>query len=212
MTTTSSAASIDGGLYTWTVDLARHAPGPLNTVIKDWTTYGVVVFAVLLLAVWWAARGRDARHMAQALCAPLIVVVAFAANDVIKMLVQEQRPCRTLGPVHTLEACPAADDWSFPSNHTVIAAAAATTVLVLSRILGILAAVAALAMAASRVWVGAHYPHDVVVALLVGVAIAWPLILAAGRAAPAVQRLRASRVGAYVTAKPGTSGYLGAKP
>jgi membrane-associated phospholipid phosphatase len=67
-------------------------------------------------------------------------------------------------------------------------------------------------MAVSRVWVGAHYPHDVVVGLLVGVLIAWPLTRAAARAAPAVERLRASRLGAYFTATPQEHGYAGAKP
>ncbi|MFF3140107.1 phosphatase PAP2 family protein [Streptomyces mirabilis] len=37
--------------------------------------------------------------------------------------------------------------------------------------LGVLASVAALFMAASRVWVGVHYPHDVIVGLAVGATV-----------------------------------------
>ncbi|MDQ0794250.1 membrane-associated phospholipid phosphatase [Streptomyces sp. B1I3] len=40
------------------------------------------------------------------------------------------------------------------------------------QVLGALAVVAALAMAASRVWVGAHYPHDVAAGLFVGALVA----------------------------------------
>ncbi|MGC0417586.1 phosphatase PAP2 family protein [Embleya sp. AB8] len=198
--TARSGAAIDGGLYTDITDLARDAPSFLNTVIKDWTTYGLFAFAVLIVVAWWAARRQDARRMAQTLCAPLIVVAAFAVDDVIKLIVREERPCRTLHPSSTLEACPAANDWSFPSNHTVIAASAATVLLLLSRVLGALAALGTLAMAVSRVWVGAHYPHDVLVGLLVGIAVAWPLTLAAARAAPAIDRLRATSLRPLVAA------------
>ena len=49
-------------------------------------------------------------------------------------------------------------------------------------------------MGASRVWVGVHYPHDVLAGLLLGALVAWPLALATRRAAPAVTRLRDSRL------------------
>ncbi|GAA4990265.1 phosphatase PAP2 family protein [Yinghuangia aomiensis] len=188
-----SGADVDGGLYTRVTDLAAHAPGFVDRLVADWTDYGLAVFAVLMLGAWWYARGQSTGRMAQALLAPVVVVLVYAVNDVLKGLVQEQRPCQTLPGSSTIEACPGAGDWSFPSNHSVIAAAAATAVFLVHRALGWVAAVAALAMAASRVWVGVHYPHDVLVALLLGVAVAWPLTVAAGHAAPAVERLRASR-------------------
>ncbi|MGW1229063.1 phosphatase PAP2 family protein [Streptomyces sp. NPDC001515] len=184
-----TAPSIDGGLYTRVTELARHSPGPLDAAVRLWTDYGLAVFAVLMLVSWWRSRSGDPARTAAALCAPLVVVAAFLVNDVVKSLVQEQRPCRTL-QVLTVEACPPLGDWSFPSNHTTVAAAAATAIWLADRRLGALAWAAALLMGASRVWVGAHYPHDVAVALLVGLLTAWPLTAAARRCAPAVERLR----------------------
>lgn len=117
------------------------------------------------------------------------MVAAFTADTVIKSLVREQRPCRTLHTV-TLESCPALGDWSFPSNHAAIAAAAAVAIWLTHRRLGAIAIPAALLMAFSRVWVGAHYPHDVILGLIVGAAVAGPLALAARRTGPLVDRLR----------------------
>ncbi|ARF57512.1 phosphatase PAP2 family protein [Streptomyces gilvosporeus] len=186
-------ASIDGGLYTRITDLAQRAPHTLNTVISYGTDYGLGLFAVLMLLAWWRARPADARRMALVLATPVVVVAAYLANDVIKSFFDEQRPCQTLHTV-TVEACPGIGDWSFPSNHSAVAAAAAVALILCGSRLGRIAVPAALLMAASRVWVGAHYPHDVVAGLLTGALVAWALMRLAHRAAPAVERVRATRL------------------
>ncbi|MEU6896115.1 phosphatase PAP2 family protein, partial [Streptomyces sp. NPDC046557] len=63
-------------------------------------------------------------------------------------------------------------DWSFPSNHSALAAAAAVALLYVSRRLGAAALTAAVLMAASRVWVGVHYPHDALAGFLIGALVA----------------------------------------
>lgn len=188
-----SGSSVDGGLYVRVTESARHTPDVVNHIVETWTLYGLIVFAALMLAAWWTARGRDAEHMALAVCAPVVVGLVFVLDTALKSVFAEQRPCRTLSGSFTVESCPSAGDWSFPSNHAVIAAAAATMVWLVHRTLGIAAAVAAVAMAASRVWVGVHYPHDVAAGLLLGFLMAWPLAQAARHAAPGIERLRASR-------------------
>lgn len=181
--------SVDGPLYTRITDLAGRAPHWLDALVSAWSTYGLGLFAVFMLAAWWRARPGGARRMAMALAAPAVVVTAFLADTVLKSLIREQRPCRALHAL-TLEACPPPGDWSFPSNHAAIAAAAATALWLTDRRIGALAIPAALLMAFSRVWVGAHYPHDVVLGVLVGAGAAWSLTRPAGRAAPVVERLR----------------------
>ncbi|MFJ6215746.1 phosphatase PAP2 family protein [Streptomyces sp. NPDC092296] len=181
---------MDGGLYTDVTDAAHRAPHWLDQTILAWSNYGLVVFAVLMLAAWWLSRRQGAALAARALAVPLVVVLAYGVNSVVKRLVEEVRPCRSLSGAFTLETCPGAGDWSFPSNHSVIAFAAATALLLVHRTLGRVALVAALAMAASRVWIGVHYPHDVLAGALLGVLVALPLTLAARRAAPLVERGR----------------------
>ncbi|MFJ6216853.1 phosphatase PAP2 family protein [Streptomyces sp. NPDC092296] len=181
---------IDGGLYSDATDAAARAPHWLDRAVLDWSAYGIAVFAVLAVAAWWTARRSGAVPTARVLALPAVVVVAYAVNLVLKSLVSEVRPCRSVLHALPLEACPAADDWSFPSNHTVVAFAAAGALLLVDRRIGAVAAVAALAMGASRVWVGAHYPHDVLAGAVVGALVGVLLTLAAGRAAPLVERGR----------------------
>ncbi|MFB6711108.1 MULTISPECIES: phosphatase PAP2 family protein [unclassified Streptomyces] len=187
----STATSIDGGLYTWITELAQRSPAALDSVVRLWSDYGLALFALLMLASWWRSRSAGPARTAMALCAPLVVVAAYLVNDVVKSLFHEQRPCQTLHVV-TVEACPALGDWSFPSNHAAIAAAAAVAIWLTDRRLGAIAVPAALLMAASRVWIGVHYPHDVLIGLVTGALVAWPLTVAARRCAPAVVRLRES--------------------
>ena len=62
-------------------------------------------------------------------------------------------------------------DGGFPSIHAVIAAAVAAGLWLVDRRLGITAAVAAALMAFARVYVGAHYPRDVLAGLALGVVV-----------------------------------------
>jgi len=195
-------SAIDGGLYTRVIGWADAAPHWLDQLIKVWSELGLALFAVLMLYGWWKARGADSVVMARVLASPLIVVAAYVVNSVLKSLVSEYRPCQQLPGSVTLEACPATGDWSFPSNHAVIAFAAATALWFANRTLGWIAGIAAVLMAASRVWVGVHYPHDVAVGALVGILVAIPLALSAARAASPVDRARSGSLAPFLGAGP----------
>lgn len=173
-------AKIDGGLYLDVTNFARHAPGWFDTLVKYWSAYGIVVFFLLMVVGWWLAKRLPARSMAKALCAPVAVVAVYAVNDAIKSVVKEVRPCRQLPHVFHLEACQAPTDWAFPSNHTVVAFSAATALFLVARRLGLVAYVLAVLMGASRVYVGAHYPHDVAAGMVVGVCLGALTVWAAG--------------------------------
>jgi len=121
------------------------------------------VFALMFLALWF-------KHRLRALLAGAGVVVAYAVSEVVKLVVQEERPCRT---APSLAACPEPGDWSFPSNHSVIAGASAMAIWALHRTFGWVAVVCAAAAAASRVIVGVHYVHDVLAGLALGALVSW---------------------------------------
>ncbi|MFD7085297.1 phosphatase PAP2 family protein [Streptomyces sp. NPDC002181] len=162
------------GLYREITDSARSAPGWVQSAFEVWTEYGLLLFGLLFLAVWWRARTRTGpRALAVALVAPLATALAYAVSELVKSAVDEERPCRAVaGAAAPLITCPAPGDWSFPSNHSAIAGAAAVALALALPRLALAAVPLAVLMAFSRVFVGVHYPHDVLAGLLLGGALA----------------------------------------
>lgn len=184
-----SGAGIDGSWFLDTTDFARDRPWLDELMVAD-SNFGVALFAVLIIAAWWIARRADAATMTAALAVPVAAVTAYLINDGVKSLVAEKRPCFTYPDAFLLEKCPSATDYSFPSNHVVVAAAMAAALILVNRRLGIVAVVAAVIMGLSRVYVGAHYPHDVAAAVLVGALVGWATALTMRKyATPLIEKL-----------------------
>jgi undecaprenyl-diphosphatase len=99
------------------------------------------------------------------------VMVADAISSyVIKQAIIRTRPCVTLEGVRLLVGC--TDSPSFPSNHAVNAAVLATLVTLYMPRLGFLAIALAILVGYSRVYVGVHYPLDVLLGGLLGIVVA----------------------------------------
>ncbi|MER5927411.1 phosphatase PAP2 family protein [Streptomyces mirabilis] len=195
-------SSVDGSLFTSVTDFARDTPW-LNTPIELWTNAGLGVFAVLMLMGWWNARRRDARSMALALAAPVAVVAAFAVAEVAKKLVAEVRPCYSLPHAYLVDACPARTDYAFPSGHSTTAFAAVAALWLLDRRLSAIAAVFAVLEGFTRVYVGAHYPHDVLGAALLALPVAYLASRLMSRlATPLVAHLRTGVLHPVLTVAP----------
>lgn len=78
--------------------------------------------------------------------------------------------------VDPIASCPPPGDWSLPSNHAGIAAAALVTVALAWRRLAVMVLPVTVLAAGSRVFVGVHYPHDVLAGLALGAVVA-PLVV-----------------------------------
>ncbi len=160
---------VDIGWFRWINALAVATPW-LHAPVYDYATYSPVLFAALLVAGWWVARWRGQPVMAAAVWAPVATVVAVGLNQPLVAAVNEPRPYTALP--HILVLAQRSSDPAFPSDHAVLAGAvAAGVMLVTRRLLAWITVLAALALAFTRVYIGAHYPHDVAAGLLLGAVI-----------------------------------------
>lgn len=160
--------------------------GWLHGPVVAYAGRGVVLFAVLLIAGYLLARSSGRLLLvARSLLAGGGVLLAVALNQPIVHAAAERRPYVALP--HVLVLVQRSADASFPSDHATMAGAVAGGLLFVHRRLGAVAVVAALTMAFARVYVGAHYPVDVVAGLAFGALVA----VLTQAAAPLVTRLLA---------------------
>jgi membrane-associated phospholipid phosphatase len=133
-------------------------------------TGGPAVLALLLVVGVIVARSRRSTEaVARAGWAGLSTLVAVGLNQPIIHAVDRTRPYLALPHVHVL-GHPSADG-SFPSDHGTLAGAAIAGLFLVDRRLGLAATAAGLALAVGRVYVGAHYPADVLAGLVLGAAV-----------------------------------------
>src|SRR4051812_37943928 len=150
-------------------ELAQHTPG-LHAPLRFYARYGVLLFAGALLTGWWTARANpNPRTMAAALWAPVGALLALGLNQPLGRLVHEARPYAVFP--HALVLVARSHDFSFPSDHAVMAGAVAAGVLLTHRWSGLVTLAAAVALAFARVYVGAHFPLDVIAGLLLGAVV-----------------------------------------
>lgn len=165
---------MDGSLYRWINRLANRTHWA-HGFFTAYANYGVVLFALLLLAAYLQGRQNgDLRVVAGAVWAAGSALVALGIGQLIGSAVDRARPYATMPGVHVL--VDKSTDFSFPSDHATVVGAVAAGLLLTNRRWGIIATVLAVLMAFTRVYVGAHYPGDVLAGLALGAAVA-----AAGR-------------------------------
>lgn len=152
--------------------------------------------ALLTLVATWAVTAtvlllrRRALRLSVLVVGGIGAVVAYACSELLKLLFTNTRPCATYEAI-TVASCPPAENWSYPSNHTVIACALAVSLIVAIPRLGLVAVPAALLTAAARVLSGHHYPHDVLGGAALGASIAMAVVLFV--APPRLRRLHKLR-------------------
>lgn len=160
---------LDGNILLWIQEYVRCAP--LSAVMEPFTMLGNagLLWIILSLAMLCVRKTRKAGALALLAMALGLVVT----NLTIKPLVDRSRPWLMVeGLAHLVEEN---DPHSFPSGHTCAAFAAG---IVWMRTLpwrwGRAAAVLlAVLMGLSRLYVGVHYPTDVLVGAAIGTLCAW---------------------------------------
>jgi undecaprenyl-diphosphatase len=105
------------------------------------------------------------------LASGLTVAISDFSGALLKELIARDRPCHVLANVKDIANC--SNSFSFPSNHAINSFAFATIVTLAYRNLAFFLYILALLIGYSRVYLGVHYPTDVLSGALCGILIGY---------------------------------------
>ncbi|EFD92859.1 MAG: phosphoesterase PA-phosphatase related protein [Candidatus Parvarchaeum acidophilus ARMAN-5] len=145
-----------------------------NTFFAELTTYGRAYFWVPVVALMWILGDAFKNEKAKrgALLLILVFIVIIIVGLTLKQVYYRPRPFLTLSNVHVL--VPKDFDSSFPSGHAlIVAAGAAIVIFFLRKRYSLLLVLEAALVCFSRVYVGVHYPSDVLAGIVLGVGISF---------------------------------------
>ncbi|MEV6422386.1 phosphatase PAP2 family protein [Streptomyces sp. NPDC051662] len=187
--------------------LAKDAPTWFDRVMGFVGEYGIMLGLVLIgLWGWWSVRRRGSEEdsvtaVAGLVWAPLAAGIALLINIPIRGFVERPRPFLDHKGLEVLVA--GKTDYSFVSDHATMAMALAVGVFVAHRKLGLAAIGLALLEGFCRVYMGVHYPTDVIGGFALGTAVALLLTpLALALLTPLVSAIsRSPHVGWFVRSR-----------
>lgn len=162
--------ALDGAVLLWIQEYLR---GPLlDTFFIFYTTLGNAGVLWLVLSVTMLFFKKTRKAGAAGLFALLLGFIC--TNLILKPLVHRTRPWLVVEGLNALVS--EGDPHSFPSGHTCAAfAAACAWRLYLPNGWGNVGLVLAALMGFSRLYVGVHFPSDVLAGALVGCLSAWAI-------------------------------------
>lgn len=164
------APPLDLQILRWVNQAGSPALDPLMIAASSrWLLIALAIGFALYLGV-----RSPYRWLASVLLLASIGVSDLVSVRVVKPAVDRMRPCQSLTSVRAPQGC--GSGRAFPSAHAADSAAAATIVAWAAPRLSPLALLVTALVGISRVYLGVHYPSDVVGGWILGAAIGAALI------------------------------------
>ena len=147
-------------LYATMTNEALRETGPIVSLVV--TLALIIVYLGMILRTWLT---KDNIPCIRLVFGAVATTVVYVINLFLKDGYGKVRPCNVY---ETVGNCPPLDNFSYPSNHTVIAFGLAMGLAFALPWMAYLAFPLAIIVGVSRVLAGHHYPHDVVVGAALG--------------------------------------------
>lgn len=165
-------ANADKALFLWINALVGHAPvidAMMSRLASDYLV--PVGMGLTLVALWFV--GNDDRERMRYQIGMFTALTAMALSSLVVFICNalffRPRPFDGLDDVSLLFYMPT--DSSFPSNSAAVAFAIAAGVWCINRRLGAVLFVAAAVYGFSRIYVGVHYPADILGGAVIAVVV-----------------------------------------
>lgn len=137
----------------------------LDMIMIFFAEYFVFILALIMIILWFVKKNKKNREML--FTAFSAFVLGEVLNRVAGLLVFHIQPFATLSEVNQL--IEKGIDNSFPSNHATLAFSVLTTYFLYNKnYKGLIALLIAIVVSISRIYVGVHYPIDILVGALIG--------------------------------------------
>jgi membrane-associated phospholipid phosphatase len=178
----TSAVLLKAGATGWDVSLFRilnEVPPAVASVLTPFVHLFLpagIVIAVVLIAGFVVAWNRSVLPV---VAGAVAAGIAWVLANVAKVIADRPRPYQVVADA-VLRQSPA-HGTSFPSSHTAVTAAVVIALVpFLPRVLAAVAIAYAVLVGWSRVYLGVHYPLDVLAGAGIGMAVGGAVLLALG--------------------------------
>jgi undecaprenyl-diphosphatase len=170
------AGEIDAGIFRWINQSMVHPA--LDDLMVFLTTFRLSAHIFLLAALFIVIRKQRGAFVVLLFTLLAVGLADYTASGILKPLVQRIRPCFALD--HCRLLVNQVRSYSFASSHAANSAAAAAMTwiyfhrgVLIERLFSVFMMVYAFLIAWSRVYVGVHYPGDVLAGMLIGIGSAF---------------------------------------
>jgi undecaprenyl-diphosphatase len=156
---------MDWRLEKWIYGVSLHHHW-VGTLFSDIEKVSIPLMVVMTAALWFFSRpGGDRKWKLASASGFAAAALAYAAAFLIHHVWARPRPYMSHDIRHPWST---ATDASFPSDHATVSFAIAFAVLAFDTVAGVIFLVVAAIIAIGRLFIGAHYPSDVLTGLVIG--------------------------------------------